>query len=144
MNREVVLAEWRRSTQSLRAADLLSREDYPEDAVSRAYYAILHAARAALLVHDVSTSSHAGVKRMFGKHLVLTGRIEREWSRYLATGSDERLVADYDAEMSFSAEESRLECRRAGEFVERIRQYLTENGLTEQDLENGAPRWLRR
>ena len=135
MNRDVVLAEWRRSTQSLRAAELLSREDYREDAVSRAYYAILHAAKAALLVHGVTTASHAGVRRMFGRHLVHTGYIEGRWSNYLARGSDDRLMADYDTGMSFTAEESGLECQRAREFVERIRQYLLAKGLTEQELE---------
>ena len=135
MNRDVVLAEWRRSTQSLRAADLLSREDCPEDAVSRAYYAVLHAARAALLVHDVRTASHPGVRRMFGRHLVRTGRIEASWAKYLAASSDDRLAADYDAGISFSTEESRLEWQRAREFVERIRQYLLANGLGEQELD---------
>ena len=135
MNRGVVLAEWRRSTQSLQAADLLSREDYREDAVSRAYYAILHAAKAALLVHDVTTAIHAGVRRMFGRHLVLTGHIEGQWSKYLGRSSDDRLMADYDAGISFTAEESRLECRRAQAFLERIRQYLLAKGLTDQELE---------
>ena len=135
MNRDVVLAEWHRSTQSLRAADLLSREGYREDTVSRAYYAILHAAKAALLVHEVTTASHAGVRRMFGKHLVRTGHIGGQWSKYLAKSSDDRLMADYDAGISFTTEESRFECRRAREFVERIRQYLLASGLTEQELE---------
>ncbi len=105
--------------------------------MSRAYYAILHAAKAALLVHDVTTSSHAGVRRMFGKHLVRSLRIEEPWSKYLGKSSDDRLVADYDAEISFNAEESRIECRRAWEFVERIRQYLLANGLSEQELDEG-------
>ena len=134
MNRDVVLAEWRRSTQSLQAADLLSREGLREDAVSRAYYAILHAAKAALLVHDVTTASHAGIRRMFGKHLVLTGDIEGQWSKYLGRSSDDRLMADYDAGISFTAEESRAECQRAQAFLERIRQYLLAKGLTEQEL----------
>ena len=69
MNRNMVLAEWQRATQSLHAAELLAREGYREDAVSRAYYAVLHAAKAALLVHDVATTSHAAVRRMFGRHL---------------------------------------------------------------------------
>ena len=134
MNREVVPAEWRRSAQSLRAADLLAREDYPEDAVSRAYYAILHAAKAALLVHDVAVASHAGARRMFGKHLVRTGRIERSWAKHLGRSMDDRLMADYDAGISFVGEESRFECERAREFAERIREYLLANGLTDQEL----------
>ena len=135
MKRDVVLAEWRRSTQALQAADLLSRECLREDAVSRAYYSILHAAKAALLVHDVETASHAGVRRMFGRHLVLTGDIEEQWSKYLGRSSDDRLMADYDAGISFTAEESRAECQRARAFIERIRRYLLARGLTERELE---------
>ncbi len=56
MNRGMVLAEWQRATQSLRAAELLTREDYHEDAVSRAYYAIQPAAKAALFVHDTRSN----------------------------------------------------------------------------------------
>ena len=53
MNRDLVLAEWRRAQMALRAAQLLTAEGYPEDASSRAYYAILHAAKAVLFVHDI-------------------------------------------------------------------------------------------
>ena len=88
-----------------------------------------------MLVHDVATESHAGVRRMFGKHLVLAGHIEDQWSKYLARGSDDRLMADYDVGISFTAEESRFECRRSREFVERIRRYLLAQGLTEQELD---------
>ena len=134
MNREVVLAEWRRSVLSLGAADLLSRKGYSEDAVSRAYYAVLHAARAALLVHDVAVAGHVGLRRMFGKHLVRTGRIEESWAKHLAKSSDDRLTADYDSGICFADEESRLACERAREFAERIRAYLLASGLTEKEL----------
>ena len=72
---------------------------------------------------------------MFGRHLVRTGRIEASWTKYLAGSSDDRLAADYDAGISFSTEESRLEWQRARDFVERIRQYLLANGLSEQELD---------
>ena len=57
MNRGLLLAEWRRALRSLAAAGLLAREGFAEDAVSRTYYAILHAAKAALLVHDVTVET---------------------------------------------------------------------------------------
>lgn len=139
MNRVVVLAEWQRAMQSVQAAELLSQAGFAEDAVSRAYYAILHAAKAALLAHEVETKSHAGVRRMFGQHLVLTGHIESEWARYLAGSSDDRLIADYDVGMSFTASESKLECQRARDFVQRIRRHLLAKGLNERELETGPP-----
>ena len=96
MNKDMVLAEWRRAVRSLRAAELLAREGYRADAVSRAYYAILHAAKAALFVQDVATASHAAVRRMFGQHLINTGEIDRQWSSHLGEGLDDRLMAAYD------------------------------------------------
>ncbi len=72
---------------------------------------------------------------MFGKHLVRTGEVEPYWSDSLTEHSDDRLMADYDVGVFFSAEETQGECRRAREFVERIRRYLSANGLTEQELE---------
>ena len=134
MNREIVLREWVRATTTLRAAQLLVRERYHDDAVSRAYYVILHAAKAALLVHDISSESHASVRRLFGKHLILSGGIEPEWSKYLGGSLDDRLAADYDIGTSFSSDEAERQCRSATEFVERIRRYLVESGFTDADL----------
>ena len=134
MNRDIVLREWVRATITLRATQLLVTEGYHDDAVSRAYYAVLHAAKAALLVNDIAAESHASVRRLFGKHLILSGAIEPEWSRYLGGSLDDRLAADYDLGASFSSEEADRQCRSAREFVDRIRRYLIENGLSDAEL----------
>lgn len=130
----MVLAEWLRAYASLQAAENLTEDGLYADAISRAYYAILHAAKAALHVHGVAAESHAAVRRMFGLHLVKAGEIEPEWSAYLRAGLDDRLAADYDVETDFSKKEARSECVRAGDFLERIKQYLLKNGLKETDL----------
>jgi uncharacterized protein (UPF0332 family) len=57
MNRELILAEWRRAQQALRAAEVLISEECYSDAVSRTYYAVLHAAKAALYVHGVTAET---------------------------------------------------------------------------------------
>ena len=134
MNRTMVLAEWRRAVESLQAAQLLAAEGFEADAVSRAYYAVLHAAKAALAVHDVSAESHAAVKRLFGLHLVRSGAIEPAWSAHLVESLDDRLAADYDVETSFSAGDAELECRQAQRFVQRIRGYLRTHQLTPREL----------
>lgn len=135
MNRNLAVAEWHRARQSLLAAELLAREGYSADAVSRAYYAILHAAKAALYVHDVGAESHAAVRRLFGLHLIRAGEIEQEWSAHLAEGLDDRLAADYDAEASFSEEQALYECRRSREFLDRIRRHLLRNSFLESELQ---------
>jgi len=134
MNRNMVVAEWCRAREALRAAETLTRERCYADAISRAYYAILHAAKAALHVHDVAVGSHAAVRRMFGLHLIRSGEIEAEWSAYLVESLDDRLAADYDVETSFSKEDAGTECRRSREFLRRVRRYLLKKGLKEQEL----------
>jgi len=71
-----VQAEWRRSLKAQGAAELLLEAGFYEDAVSRAYYAVLHAAKAALLARDIV--SHTAVRRLFGKELVQQGLLEKD------------------------------------------------------------------
>lgn len=80
MRPKAIQAEWRHAARSLGAAEVLFEQGFPEDAVSRAYYAVLHAAKAALLAEDLTATSHAAVRRLFGQHLVKSGAIEKEGS----------------------------------------------------------------
>lgn len=57
---EEVQAELVRAGKALEAARSLLEDAFFEDALSRGYYAILHAARAALLAEGVSVSSSSG------------------------------------------------------------------------------------
>ena len=134
MNREMVVAEWRRAGKALSAAGILLRAEYPEDSISRSYYAVLHAVKSALFVHDVAISSHAAARSMFGLHLVRSGEIEREWAGVLAEGMDDRLRGDYETAVRISSEEAEDEHERARAFLDRIRRYLLLKGLTEQEL----------
>ena len=139
MNRALVLAEWARAKQSLRAAEILAREECAEDAIFRAYYATLHAAKAALLVHEVVVESHAAVKRMFGLHLIRPGEIEAQWSDHLGGSLDDRLSADYDTDAFFSTDEAQEECRQTRRFLNRIRRYLLAKGFTQKELRQERP-----
>ena len=134
MNRKLVIAEWRKAVKSLGAAGVLTHAGYAEDSISRSYYAVLHAVKSALFVHDVAVSSHAAARSMFGLHLVRSGEIEREWAGVLAEGMDDRLRADYGIQVRISNEEAEDEHERAKAFLDRMRQYLLAKGLTEQEL----------
>lgn len=134
MNRELVIAEWKRGLESLEAAEVLTEAGWAADAISRAYYAVLHASKAPLLVEDVTADSHAAVRRLVGLHLVKTGILEREWAACLAEILDDRLVADYDVETVFTPEGARLEVRRARDFQKRIKRFLLDKGFRLKEL----------
>ena len=130
--REVqIQAEWRRSLKAQGAADLLLEAGFYEDAVSRAYYAVLHAAKAALLARNIITESHTVVRRLFGKELVQQGLLEKEWALILAHEQDERASADYDVELSFSQEVAGQRVEEARSLLKRIYSFLQTEGLDE-------------
>ena len=62
----------------------------------------------------------------------------REWADELAEGLDERLAADYDIYVQYTADAACQECSRARKFCERIRTYLVEKGVTDQELRGRA------
>ncbi|MBI4489825.1 MAG: HEPN domain-containing protein [Deltaproteobacteria bacterium] len=134
MNKSLVLAEWKRAAESLGAAESCRRDGFYADSVSRAYYAILHAAKAALQLKGIAAESHAAVKRLFGLHLIQTGLVEPEWGTFIGVGLDVRLAADYDAETQFYDIDAQEECNCARSFLIRIRDLLLSSGFTPEEL----------
>ena len=100
-----------------------------EDAISRAYYATIHAAKAALLVHDVIAESHAAVRQLFGQVLVVAEGVEREWAQILARSHDQRGAAEYNVE--FTVDTAAMGCliQDAQRFVERMAAYIISKGI---------------
>ena len=66
MSIDLAVREWQRGTESLGVARVCSDGGYYADAISRCYYAVMHAAKAVLQLQDVFADSHAGVRRQFG------------------------------------------------------------------------------
>lgn len=127
MNHNSAIAEWRRAQASLRAASVCFRDRCYADAVSRAYYAVLHAARAGLLhSNNDSGSSHPATNQLFGLHLIRNGVVERVWGREIGRLYDLRMKADYDIAEVFSAGLAREVCQSAERFLERIMRFLTQ------------------
>lgn len=134
MNRKSAIAEWRRATESLGAARSCQRDGYYADSISRAYYAILHAAKAALHLHDVTSESHSGVRSMFGLHIVKTGLVEPEWGAEIGRSEGRRNASDYDAMLHFDEDDAREASDRAAAFLDRIHPLLT-SSIPPEDLE---------
>jgi uncharacterized protein (UPF0332 family) len=129
MRYQQIQAEWRRAQKALQAAALLQQNGLSEDAISRAYYATMHAAKAALLVHDVVAESHAAVRRLFGQVLVMAEGMEREWAQILARGHDQRGAAEYNVDFEVNEEAAERLVRDAQRFVERMAVYVISKGL---------------
>ena len=124
MTASVANSEWRRARDSIGAARLCHSGGFYADAVSRAYYAVMHAAKAVLALYNASPASHAGVVNRFGLVIVQAGLAERHWGAELTQLSLLRKDADYEVSRTFSEAESLNACDRADAFLARILELL--------------------
>jgi len=93
-----VSAPLARPREELAAAELLAKEGFTAQAVSRAYYAAFYAAETALAGLGESRSKHSGVVAAFGKLIVKQDGIDPSVGRALHSLFEMRLDADYDQE----------------------------------------------
>ena len=119
--------EWNRAQECQGAAVLCLNHGFYADAISRSYYAIMHAAKAALLLHGVQVSSHVGLRNRFGLTLVRTGLVEAQWVYDISRGLDERIRADYHALADFTEVDADSACIRSELFLSRMRTLLAGN-----------------
>ena len=118
-------AEWRRAQECMGAANLCRDNGFHADAISRAYYAILHAAKAALALQGfASIRSHDAVQRLFGSELVIKDLVEREWSAHLRLSHAKRNLAEYHVLETFTETDSREAVERAASFLSRMQSLL--------------------
>jgi len=121
---ELSQKELNRAGKALLAAKTLLENQLYEDCVSRAYYAVLHAAKAALVTTGVEPESHSAVRRLFGLHLVKSGKIEKEFAAILTAEQEDREIGDYDIDIEIEQDTALKRVRDAEKFVERIDNFL--------------------
>ncbi|MDY6789585.1 MAG: HEPN domain-containing protein [Candidatus Nanohaloarchaea archaeon] len=95
-----------------------------EDAISRAYYAMYHAAKLLLESENIHAKTHAGLIRMIGKEFIKPGRIEESLGKALSMAEEDRETADYDIDIEFTEEEAEETIEDAQRFVEKARKLV--------------------
>jgi uncharacterized protein (UPF0332 family) len=109
---------------ALRAADALLALGLNNDAVSRAYYAAFHYARALLLLEGLEPKSHRGAFALLEKHFEATGRLTRDALSRFARLQTFRSLADYDAGERLPADRAAEEVASARAFVDEARKFF--------------------
>lgn len=123
---ELIRSQVSKAEEKLQAARSLLAAGFTDDAISRAYYAIFHAASGVLLAEGVSVERHGALVTMFGLHLVKPGKIARRLSRILGRLKDEREGGDYDISSGFETEDAERAVEDADIFLQEMRRYLHE------------------
>lgn len=100
--------------------------EYYNNAINRIYYACFYAIHALLCTIDIFPKSHKGVLQMFALHFIKTGKIPEETAEFYAKLFQERMLADYADETSYTKEYVQNFLRSANELIEKIEVMLQE------------------
>ena len=120
MNEEVRL-HFERADDCIKDAELLLAGQRHSAVVGRAYYAMFHAATAALLRRDMKRHSHHGIISAFGQVFVKSGKVEPRFHKYIAKAFDLRQESDYQPLVEITEQQANKVLERAREFVETCR-----------------------
>jgi uncharacterized protein (UPF0332 family) len=107
-----------RAREALGEGDALLAAGAPRGAVSRFYYAALHAARALLAIRSVDSARHSGVIALFQAHFVKTGLMDAEVGRAFPRAFEKRLNTDYADFSDVTPDEASEVRTRVAAFVE--------------------------
>ena len=124
---DLVSIQIEKSKEKLDAAKVLLREGFIDDAISRAYYGVFHAASPVLLAEGITVDSHSGLKTIFGLRLIKPGKIDQKYGRWLNRLKDERENGDYDIFTSFNQEGAQESINEAEDFIREMERYLIQN-----------------
>lgn len=114
---------------ALRAARALIDLGLPNDAVSRAYYAAYHYARALLLTKGLEPKTHRGVLAFLTKHFESVDALGSESITAIARLETFRGLADYAASERLTDERAKAEVDAAARFVGVARALLVRLGV---------------
>ena len=113
----------------LEAAQILLDAGKHRKAMSSAYYAVFHAASAALLWHNEERVKHSGVESAFSFLLIRPGIIEAEYGKIYMKARRQRERSDYDMLADAPTEdEAKSGLSEARRFVARLESYLRDVG----------------
>ena len=111
-------AEIGSARDAVRVAEAALAIDVRRDAMSRAYYAVFHAARALLLLEGAEPKTHGGVSRMIGEQLVRAGKMDSKSALLVTRLQAYRQASDYSYAFAIDLDDARNELAHVRAFVE--------------------------
>lgn len=120
------------SSDRLRAAKKFASEEEYRDAVSRAYYAMFHIAKALLLSRGQTPTGHRGVSILFNQCFVKTKIIDKEFSKLIAEAREQREISDYEPEECPTQEEAIEVIKNAEKFIQKCKKNLIQEKYIKQ------------
>ncbi len=86
----------KKADEALKEAQLLLENNFNDAAISRLYYAAFYAISALLINLNLNPKTHQGVKSLFNKEFIFTGKLDEEFSDFYTLLMAKRHDADYE------------------------------------------------
>lgn len=109
-----------RAHETLEDARVLAKSERWNACVNRLYYACFYAVSALLVRNSLSSSKHAGIRSLFNRHYVKTGKVPKNLAQTYNDLFERRQESDYMDFMTFKESHVRRWLPQAEEFVEHI------------------------
>lgn len=113
-----------RSNRTVEAARALAAGGFYQESVSRAYYAMFYAAKAAAVSEGIRASKHSAVVAAFGQLFASTGRLPKHLHAALMAAFRDRQLADYNPSWEPTRQDVDARLAQAEEFVAAVASVL--------------------
>ena len=94
-SRDLISYRISRANESMEDAHILAKAGRWNACVNRLYYACFYMISALLVHHGLSSSKHTGVRSLFNKQYVKTGKVPKELARIYNDLFERRQEGDY-------------------------------------------------
>ncbi len=126
-----VLFEYRlqQALTTLEDAKKMMREEIsPRSVINRAYYSMFYMVLALFLKMNVNikTSKHTGVISIFDKEFVLSGKIDKKYSKILHSMFNDRQEADYKEFVEISEDDAMNGVNYAEDFINAVNKFISD------------------
>jgi uncharacterized protein (UPF0332 family) len=104
--------------ESIKAAEILTRERQHTFAASRAYYAMFYVAEALLYEQGLKFKKHSSVQSAFGEQYVKPGTFDAKFHKAFVRAFENRLISDYDIDAAIPPEAVQVMIEEAAESLQ--------------------------
>jgi uncharacterized protein (UPF0332 family) len=116
-----------RAFETLNEAGKMIENEYWNASVNRIYYACYYSVSGLLLKKGIDTSTHKGIRQMFGLHFVQTGVVSRDYGKFFSDLFDRRQTGDYDDFVLYDKEIANRLFLLAKDFVSEIEKIIKQS-----------------
>ena len=116
----MVLYRMVRAKETLEDARILANAGRWNACVNRLYYACFYAVSALLVRHGLSSSKHTGVRSLFNRHYVKTGKVPKDLARVYNDLFERRQEGDYIDFVRFQESQVLPWISKAEQLIEHI------------------------